>query len=411
MVDKYHFVKGGAERYLFQLSSMLEDGGHEVVHFSMQDKRNLPSAYDDYFVSNIDYGMGFFKSPVKTVRAAMKMFYSFEAKSKLEKLINYAKPDIAHLHMIDHQLSPSILSVFKKYKIPVLQTVHQYKLVCPNYKLYNPRTNEICEKCLPKKRYFHAFTSRCHKDSFNASLLISLESYFQRFFKVYQRNIDAFLVPSKFMGNKLIQGGIDPQKIHHLFYSIDVNKYMFNPNFNDYIVYFGRLSKEKGIVTLLRAMDSLRTLKLKIIGEGPEETHIKEYVTKHDLVNVELVGKLQGEKLTNAISNSMFVVVPSEWYDNSPLVIYEAFAMGKPVVGSRAGGIPELVEDGKNGYLFEMGNVTELVKAISTLVQQPFKIKAFGLAGRKRAEELFSPEKHYPLIMSFYRKLVNTQAV
>lgn len=406
MVDKYHFIKGGAERYVFELAKVLEANGHEVIHFSMQDERNFPSEYEEYFINNINYNQNGFKKITNGLSAVPKMFFSLEAQKKLEQLIKKTGPEIAHVHMIDHQLSPSILYTLKKYKIPVIQTVHQYKLVCPNYKLYNPRTNQICEKCMDK-RYIHAALERCHKNSFVASLLISFEMYFHKFFQMYEKNIDLFHVPSRFMGTKLEQGGINPERIKHLFYTINVDDFKFHPDFESYFVYFGRLSKEKGIFTLLKALRKIDNCRLKIIGDGPEEGFLKQYVAENKLKNVEFVGKLEGQDLLDSVSKAMFIVVPSEWFDNSPLVIYEAFAMGKPVIGSRAGGISELIDDGDNGFLFEMGNAHELEEKIRHLLQHPELVKQFSHSARAKAMKFFSPDQHYKKMLSFYKHLVN----
>ncbi|MFQ5752238.1 MAG: glycosyltransferase, partial [bacterium] len=189
MIDKYYFIKGGAERYYFELAKLLEAQGHQVIPFSMQHNENLGTSYSDYFVDFIDYNNGSKKiNFAQSLKIAGRMLYSIHSKRKLEALIEHVKPDLAHLHMIDHQISPSILHTLKNHEIPVIQTVHQYKLVCPNYRLYNTRTNSICEKCLGG-HYLYPITERCHKNSFAAGLLLALETYLHRFLSIYE-NVD-----------------------------------------------------------------------------------------------------------------------------------------------------------------------------------------------------------------------------
>ena len=221
MVDKYYFIKGGAERYYFELSKILTDKGHEVIPFSMKHESNFSTQYNKFFVENIEYNLPSLSDKItKSVKIFGRMIYSFQAKQRVEKLIQLTQPDIAHLHMIDHQISPSILHVFKKYKIPVIQTVHQYKMVCPNYRLYNMYKQKICEKCI-NGNYFFPIIEKCHRDSRIAGAMISIESYIHKIMKIYKNNVSIFHVPSHFMGAKLKEIGIPDSQIRHLFYTID----------------------------------------------------------------------------------------------------------------------------------------------------------------------------------------------
>ena len=406
MVDKYYFIKGGAERYYFELAKLLEAHGHEVIPFSMHHQENFETDYSDYFVDFIDYNNRSTKKNFgQSFKIVGRMIYSTHAKRKLEALIKKVKPDLAHLHMIDHQISPSILHTLKNYEIPVVQTVHQYKLVCPNYRLYNARTNTICEKCIAGN-YLHPIVERCHKNSIAAGLLLSLEMYVHHFLKIYD-NIDLFHAPSEFMKVKLVEGGIDKKKITKLYYTLNIDEYPFTQEYGEYFVYYGRLSEEKGILTLLQAMKGINKSKLLIIGNGPQESELKEFCAANDLKNVEFLGKKEGEELKSIVAKAKFVIVPSEWYDNSPLVIYEAFSLGTPVVGAKIGGIAELVDHEINGLLFEVGNVRELRAAISRLLDNSELIERFGANAREKAEKEFSPAFHYEQIMTLYHKVLN----
>ncbi len=411
MVDKFYFVKGGAERYLFELTEVLQANGHTVVPFAMKDLLNFATEYEDYFVDNIDYSMnspwqkaaGFFK-------AGGRMIYSVHARRQIERLIIREQPDIAHLHMIDHQLSPSILHALKKCRIPVIQTIHQYKLVCPNYRLYNPRTGKICEKCLHGS-FYHPIIERCHKDSAAAGLLLAIESYAHRWMKIYENNVDVFHVPSRFMGQKMREAGIANGKIRHLPYTIKMDK--FKPHFTSkpYVLYFGRLSDEKGILTLLRAMLDAPEIPLQVAGDGPQEAELKSFAQQQGMGHVSFLGKKSGEELARLVQEARFIVVPSEWYDNSPLVIYESMAYGKPVIAARLGGMPELIVDGKTGFLFDAGNAEQLAEKIHFLWDRPELAEQFGRAARAKAEQEFDPMAHYNIMHDWYRELVQHASV
>lgn len=411
MIDKYYFIKGGAERYAFELSRILEANGHTVVPFAMQHPDNFQTRYARYFVSNIEYNVSSLRQKMALgLKATARMIYSFEAKRKLEALIRDVEPDIAHLHMIEHQLSPSILHTLKKYNIPTIQTVHQYKLVCPNYRLYNPRTRSICLKCVGSHAW-HPVFERCHKNSLMASLIISIESAIHRKTKIYERGIDLFHVPSKFMGEKLIEGGIDPQKIRHMFYTIDLRRFKPFYRAGDYILYLGRLSDEKGILTFLQAAKQLPDVPFFLSGDGPQRSQLEAFVAEHELNNVTFLGMKSGAELESIVKKARVVVVPSEWHDNSPLVIYESFAYGKPVIASRMGGMPELVDHEENGFLFHAGDVKALVNYIQTLWKNPELAEEFGVAARAKAEKQFSPDWHYQNILQWYQELMQSASV
>jgi glycosyltransferase involved in cell wall biosynthesis len=404
MVDKYYFIKGGAERYYFELTKVLEKNGHQVIPFSMQHPDNFKTLYAPYFVENIEFND---LSPLQKISKAPKILerviYSITAKNAISRLIEETTPDIAHLHMIDHQLSPSILHVLQAYNIPIIQTCHQYKLVCPSYRLFVARTNQVCEKCITGKNY-HAILERCHKNSLASSALIAVESYIHKWMKVYDA-IDVFHVPSRFLGDRLIDGGFPENKIWHSFYTINLDDYPYHPDSADYIIYYGRLSEEKGVGTLLEAMNLLPEVELRIVGDGPQRQLLEKTTREKRLQNVRFCGNQSNDDLLRLVQNSKFVVVPSEWYDNSPLVIYEAFSMGKPVIATMMGGMPELVENGLDGYLFASGDVQTLVGHIRNLWANAGLRKKMGEKARQKAEREFSPKVHYGRILELYEGL------
>jgi len=409
MVDKYFFVKGGAERYMFELAKVLQANGHEIVPFAMQHQDSFDTPYADFFVSNIEYNRHSLLAKAATVaRATGRMIYSTEARNRIAKLIEKTQPDIAHLHMIDHQLSPSILHALKDFNIPVIQTVHQYKLACPNYRLYNPTTGQVCEKCLGGNLW-HPIKERCHKGSFVASSMIAIESTLHRLTQIYEKNIDLFHVPSHFMGRKLRQPGVGDGKVRHLFYAINMKDFEPHISAGEYVLYFGRLSDEKGILTLLEASRLYPTAPLYIVGDGPQRPVLQEFAIKSEMSQVKFLGLKSGDDLKALVQNARVIVVPSEWYDNSPLVIYEAFATGKPVICSKMGGMPELVDDGQNGLHFEAGDAEELAAQMAAMWQNPKRAMEFGRTARAKAETEFDPDVHYQKIYEWYQELIGLQ--
>jgi len=398
LVNKFFFLKGGSETSLFDTAALLEKKGHAVSYFSMEHPENHESSYAKYFVSNVDYENP--RSFSEKLKASVRILYSWEARKKLERLIDVEKPDMVHLHNIHHQISPSILHTLEKRDLPVVLTLHDYKMVCPVYTLM--RDGRVCERCR-QKRFYHCTIGLCCKGSFAKSLLNSLEMYLHHnWLHLYDR-VDVFLSPSEFLKNKLLEMGFKG-KIAHLPNVIDTTR--FEPSYSwegEKIAYFGRLSKEKGLYTLLRAVEGL-PLECQIFGDGPEKENILRWITEKNLGNVRLWGHLTQEKLKEELRKAMFVVLPSQWYENNPLSVLEAFALGKPVVGARIGGIPELVRDGETGLTFEPGNIGELKKNILYLSNDSEKIMSLGKTARQHVERNYAPEIHYQKLMDIYKR-------
>ncbi|MBN1638049.1 MAG: glycosyltransferase family 4 protein [Ignavibacteriales bacterium] len=404
MINKYYFVKGGSESYFFELKEILEKRGHKVIPFSMQHPNNYHTEFKRYFVNHIDFNhSSLLKKLIESPRITGRIIYSWHSRAQIEKLINKHKPDIAHLHMIDHQISPSILDSLNKYGIPVIQTVHQYKLICPNYLLYIPYKNQICEKCINGVG-LHPIFEKCHKNSRLFGAILVLENIIHRRIKIYNK-VNFFHAPSEFMKNKLIAGGIPAHKILKHFYTIKLDDFPFYQESNDLFVYLGRLTKEKGVLTLLKAMVKLRRSQLIIVGDGPQRSELEKFMFDRELKNVMFVGNKTKQEVRQILAKAKFVVVPSEWYDNSPLVIYESFAMGKPVIGSDLGGISELI-DGTVGLKFEAGNVDDLYEKMLLLLNSPKLTKEFGLNARKKAERMFDPNDHYQWLHEVYQNML-----
>lgn len=367
------------------------------------EKRDYKTPYSNFFIENIDFveSLKIFNLK-KSLNVLARAIYSRQSRKLIMDLIRKTNPDLAHLHTIHHHISPSILYEFKKYKIPTVWTIHDYALVCPATLFLS--NGEICEDCLGNK-YYMAIINKCKYGSLAASAVASIETYVHHAIKILKM-VDVLIAPSLFIKNKLVQHGVEKEKIVHIPNCIDTK--LFVPNFvnGDYIVFLGRLSKEKGVKTLLRAIKNIHTIKLLIIGIGPIEEELKEEVRVNNLSNIIFTGYKHQHEIIALIRNAAFVVIPSEWYENLPMAIIEAFALGKPVVASRIGGIPEIVDDGVNGFLFEMGNANELANKIIFLLEHPDRISMMGLRAREVVERRFALAEHYQAIMGIYSKLL-----
>lgn len=399
LINKYYYRKAGAEVVFIDSAKLLSDKGHEISFFSMHHKNNLQSSYDQYFISNVDYEDHSLKNIIKS---SGRILYSFEAARCVKKLIKAERPDIVHMHNIYHQISPSILSVLKEAGIPMLMTLHDYKPVCACYSLLN--NSKICEKC-SNGRYFNCFIKKCVKNSWVKSLLCTIEMYLHHNFFHYYDLVDCYISPSQFLKNKVLDMGFSGRiAVLPNFITLDdfIPQYSWKEKS---IVYFGRLAETKGVLTLIEAAARLK-VELKIIGDGPIRDKLQSMVKNYKINNVNFLGYKSGSELKNEIANSMAVVVPSEWYENYPMSIIEAFALGKPVIGSRIGGIPELITDYETGITFETGNTNELQEKINWLIDNPDEILRMGRNARYFVEDQLSSEKHYQGLMKLYNQLI-----
>ena len=400
LANKFSYLKGGSDICYFENAKLLESKGDQVILFSMIHPNNILSEYEKYFVSNVDYERPGARNKIDV---ALKLLYSFEARKNIERLIRDDKPDIAHLHNIHHQISPSILHSLKKFNIPIVLTLHDYKMVCASYSMLCD--GKACEVCRGGK-YYNCFLKGCVKDSQIKSLLNTIEMYLHHKILHIYDIIDIFISPSRFLKNKLEEMGFKG-KIVYLPNSLKLDE--FEPQYEwdeNSIVYFGRLSKEKGLFTLIDAIKDNFNICLKIIGEGPLKNELASKAKAENINVVSFLGYKAGEELKKEIRNSMFVVLPSEWYENNPLTIIEGFALGKPAVGARIGGISELVIDGKTGMLFDSGNADDLSLKIEYLLNNPNKIVKMGRNARIFVEQKLNAEKHYQKLMEIYDQAI-----
>lgn len=401
LANKFFYNKGGAETYFFSLADLLEKHGHQVDFFSMHHSKNFTTPYQKYFVK---YWNNQNHSLSNIASASMRLLYSFEAKRKINDLLSDCRPDIVHLNNIYHQLSPSILHSIKNFGIPTVMTIHDLKLICAAYSMFV--NDQICESC-KYGRYYSCAIKKCVKDSGLKSLLGALEMYLHHTILNIYGLIDIFISPSRFIKNKLIECGYKGNIVHlPNFVLLD----QFIPDYRwkrPSTVYFGRLERNKGLTTLVDAVKSIDGIELRIIGDGPLKHYLLSKIHDENITNVRLLGFQTGSNLHNEIRNSMFAVVPSELYENNPLAVIEAFALGKPVIGSNIGGIPELVLDHKTGFTFEPGNAEDLRIKIHTLKNNPDLIVEMGINARKFVENHLNAECYYQKLKNIYHSILN----
>lgn len=403
-INSHHKLIGGTERCYLELSDLLRKKGHQVANFSLLDSKNYPSKWEKYFLGELNFGKNDYKSFIKKVS---RMFYSLEAKKKINLILDDFGPDIVHIHNIYYYISPSILTEIKKRGIPIIQTVHDYQLISPNVNFFHD--GKICEVTKTNK-FYKAVFHKCVKSSYLASLMAAIASYIQHIFRLYERHVEYFITPSKFMGKKLIEYGFDPKKIIHL-----PNFTKFSPSLTPkrqskekYVLYFGRLDEQKGVMFLLEVAKNLPQVKFRMIGKYPDEKtkiKIKSFLSKHSIKNVTMSKHQETGRLQQSIAGSLFVVVPSLWLENMPNTVLESYAFGKPVVASDIGGIPEIVKDKKTGLLFNPGDSNDLAGKIRLLWNNPELAGKLGREGLKTVKNKFNPEVHYKKIMTIYNHL------
>lgn len=401
MVNKFHYIKGGSETYYFALKRLLEAKGHTVIDFSMEDEQNFPCDYSAYFVKNVDYANS--RGLKEKLRAASNIIYSREAKKKFRQLVKDTQPDLVHLHIFQHQLSPSILDVCREFHIPTVYTAHDLKMVCLNYKMMHH--GKLCEDCKTGKLYRCA-KNRCVKESFLKSCINVAEGYVHRLRKSYDV-IHTVITPSAFYKSKMAEFGVAAERLVHIPNFLDKTAPAVNPREDreKYYLYFGRLSEEKGVPTLIKAFEGT-DLPLYIVGSGPIREQLEAQLQGEQYSNIRLFGFLQGTELTDIVGNAKAVILPSEWYENGPYSAIEALQLGRPVLGARIGGIPELVDG--NGSLFESGDPEDLRKAVLALeALSTEEYEALQKASLALFENSYTQASHYPRLMEVYQRAMD----
>jgi glycosyltransferase involved in cell wall biosynthesis len=408
----YHDVgpAGGVGRYLVQEEEDLTAAGWGVIPFAMADEHARPSRYDRFFVQARDYSTP--RLGLSAMGDALSLIWNREAARNLDALIRETRPDVAHLHNIYHHLSPSILPVLARHGIPVVMTLHDLRLLCPA--IHMLRDDEVCERCKGGQLH-NAVLGKCVKESRAASLLAAVETFHQRTRRLYVDGVSVFLCPSDFYRRKYAEWGFPESKLVHLPNFVDLE--FWHPDHipadrdKDAYIYFGRISREKGLRDLLDAQflweqghrkgELEKPLQLLIAGSGPCEGNMRARIAQLELQTVEVLGALDIDGLRQALGRARFSVLPSRWYENGPMAALESLASGIPLVGTEMGGIPEMIEEGVTGTVAPARNPDGLLKAIRETGQQ---FKGFGPAARRWSEEKASRRNHMETLQKILQR-------
>ena len=395
-INNYYYRRGGADIVFLEQNRLLAKSGWSVVPFSMQHTRNLDTPWSRYFVKEIEFGEPY--SMWEKIVRVQKAVYSFEARRNLDRLLDSVRPDVSHSHNIYHHISPAILGLLKRRGVPTTITLHDLKLLCPAYSML---TNDgICERCKNGKLY-NILIHRCMKGSLALSGIVMVESSLHRLLGSYKDNVDRFVVPSRFYKEKMVEWGWDCGRFVHIPNFVDVVSYRPDFSVGKAFLYFGRLSPEKGLVTLVRAAAMAR-VPVWIAGTGPQEPSLRKFAETAG-ADVTFLGYLTGEALHNAVRSSRATVLPSEWYENAPLSMMESYALGTPVIGAAIGGIPELVRERETGFTFQSGSVESLAAALRRVADMPDQqLAEMGRNGRAWMESDYTAERYRDRLLELY---------
>lgn len=397
LVNKFHWPKGGSEKYYFELGQLLKEHGHEIAYFSMKNEKNISTGDKEYFVEEIDLNTG---SKLK----ALDIIYSKNNYKKMIEAIEEFKPDIVHVNNFQRQLSASIIKAANDKKIPVVFTAHDVQAICPGITMMDNDKN-VCELCM-KGKYMNCVKKSCNKGSKAKSFIGALEGYYYRIKKIYNEKIAYIITPSEFYRTKFLEDGTNPKHVEAIHNFIIASDYDVKTEVGDYALYFGRLSKEKGINNLIEAFAKCDEGKLYIAGEGPEKEKIEQFIKDNKLTKrVKLLGFLNKEQMTEQVRKARFIVVPSIWYENCPYSVMETLATGKPVIGANIAGIPELVINNENGFTYKYDDVNELTEKLNILFKDEKLVDKFS----KKAKELskqYDKEEYYKKIERIYKDVI-----
>jgi len=398
--NKYNYAFSGTEVYLFEAMELMRSKGHEVALFSMADPRGSPTPYDRHFVPHIDFKQQ--AGWLHKVGLAGRAIYSREARRRIRGMIADFRPDVAHVRNIYHHLTPSILWELRAQKVPVIYHLNDFKVLCASYNLV--LRGESCEAC-KGGQFWHALKAKCYP-GWGARMTLVAEAYVQKWLGTYGKCVDCFLAPSQFVRDKFVEHGWDPAKFEVLPHFQPVKAVTERSAENAPLLYFGRLSAEKGVDDLLHAMQRLPYLRLTVAGDGPERGRLERVAVELGLANVEFAGHLRGAELEGAIAGSRFTVLPSHAYETLGKTILESYAEGRAVVATDLGSRRELVQPGKTGLLYRTGDVEELTSAIRFLSSQPDLADRMGREGREQVRQKYTPEAHYEVLAGLYEGVV-----
>ena len=412
IVNYRYFISGGPERYLFNVKDLLEQNGHEVIPFSVKNKLNKPSQYENYFLDPIGednevYFREYKKTNVKTIfKSFSRMFYSFEAKKKLNWLIKAVNPELIYVLHYQNKISASIFDAAEKNKIPVIHRISDFGQICANALFYRPRQKDICERCLTGSK-FNAISNKCVHDSYIYSAIKVASLKFQEIIGIAKK-VQAFVVPSKFTIEKLKFHGFPAQSLVHIpsFFNFQSISKELQIAYEPFALYVGRIEPEKGLLTMIKSFEntdfSLKIIGFSISGFGEE---LKNYL-KDKNHHIEFLGKKEFDEIQIYLSKCAFTVAPSEWYDNFPNTILESFAFKKCAIATDTGSLKELVIDNKTGLLFKIKDIPDLKSKIAYLFGNESICQNLGENAFNMLNEEYSANKHYKILINLFEKVI-----
>lgn len=396
-INNYHYIRGGAEYVYLEHNQIFRSAGWQVVPFSMRHPDNKDTEWERFFVDEIELDREY--SGVTRLKKAFKAIYSREARSKVGRLVEEIAPNVAHCHNIYHHISPSILPELHSRGVPIVITLHDLKIACPAYRMITH--DGICERCRGG-RIWNAALHKCMHGSTALSAWVSVEAAAHRLLRSYD-HVDRFVVPSRFYLEKFVEWGWPRERFEHVPNFVDTGQHEPNTEPGNYYLYFGRLSHEKGVRTFIQACAASGTRGC-VVGGGPLDADLRREA-RELAADIEFTGFLSGEALFSRIRMARAVVLPSEWYENAPISVLEAFALGKPVIGSDIGGIPELIGQ-ERGVVFEPFSSSALSSALSGLSSMPDDaISDMGAAARHYVETEHSRERYFDRCAQIYTEL------
>ena len=396
-VNKFGYRRGGAESYMLDLIDLQQAAGYETAVFAMTHPRNEPSPFVQHYPPHVEYD----PMPggiVDKARAGALMFWNHKAATGLAAVVEKFRPDVAHLHNVYHQLSPSVLRPLRRSKVPAVMTLHDFKLVCPTHAMLDH--GRPCEACLPHS-FHQAALHRCKNDSAVASGLLGLELGVHRALGAYG-GVRRFVCPSEFLAGKMRKGGLYPDRLRHLPNFANIPDEVAPHNPGGPFVYVGRLARPKAVDVLIDAVALVPGAHLEIVGDGPERAALERQATDAAPTQVRFIGHVDRESVARTMTAARAVVLPSRSYENQPMVLLEAMALGLPVIGSDLGGIPELVDAGRTGLLAAVDDPAALAAAMKELMTDPTAARAMGDAARERAIAVHAPQTHLARLHDIY---------
>ncbi|MCF8318711.1 MAG: glycosyltransferase [Sphingobacteriaceae bacterium] len=405
-INNHHYIRGGSEIMYLKTGELLEENGHEVIYFSTQYEHNVAHGQNSYFVKPINFMN---ESILGKIRQIPRFIYSTEAYHALKKLIRAERPDIAHLHIFYGNLTSAVLQVLKEEKIPVVMSIHEYKILCPAYTFLNG-SGTICEKCA-KGNYIHAVVHKCNKRNYFFSIVSAIECYFRDLFIDYKKHVDHFIMVSGFIMNKHLEHYPALESKSTVLYNFSTLNTTATPLLSQVkkttdLVYFGRLSKEKGILTLLEVLKNKPQISLKIIGTGPMQQEIESYIKTNKMTQVSLLGFCSGKVLSDHIQSAKYSVIPSEWYESLSLTILESFSLGVPVIGANIGGIPEMIKP-ETGFIFTSGSKEDLNEKLETALSlNDDRYTEIQKNALEQVKSILKPNWYYTQLLGIYQKTI-----